>query len=155
MQLPKTLRLSELSMRHLTMKLSAAVLPFLVASVSPAAAVAAGVDTLVNANVMKDAAFRAAYVQALGPLKREAWLIDMDGPGTQRLETVAGSRYLLVTTCKDHDCGANNMVVLYATAPPALYGEVWRGGRLTAIGNPPPRVALELKKIWNTEWPGH
>ncbi len=73
-------------MRHLTMKLSAAVLPFLVASVSPAAAAAAGVDTLVNANVMKDAAFRAAYVQALGPLKREAWLIDMDGPGTQRLQ---------------------------------------------------------------------
>ncbi len=31
----------------------------------------------------------------------------MNGPGTQRLETVAGTRYLLVTTCKDHDCGDN------------------------------------------------
>lgn len=103
------------------------------------ATAAASVAAFANIAAMTDPGFKPAYLQALGPLKREVWLIDMDGPGDQQAVTVAGSRFLQLTTCKDRDCGDNAMLVLYRPRPRTLWGIVTVHRRATLIGNPPPR----------------
>jgi hypothetical protein len=119
----------------------------------PSAGASGNLDALVKSNVMKDAGFRTAYLQALGPLQREGWLIEMDGPGDQKIATVGGARYLEVTTCKEHDCGDNAMLVLYSPSPAMLFGLVSRARRIVTIGNPPPALMPDLKRLWKVAWP--
>jgi hypothetical protein len=115
---------------------------------------ASTVAALANVGVMTDPGFKAAYLQALGPLRREAWLIDMDGPGDQQVVTVAGGRFLQVTTCKTHACDTDYMLVIYRPQPRALYGlVVVNGGRKTIIGNPPPALIPELRRLSKAAWP--
>lgn len=108
---------------------------------------------LAHANVMTDPGFRAAYLQALGALQREFWLTDMDGPGDQYVTTVAGTPFLQVSTCKDRDCGDNAMLVLYRPQSRVLWGLVSVHRRLTLIGNPPPAISLQLRRLFRSAWP--
>jgi Inhibitor of vertebrate lysozyme (Ivy) len=103
--------------------------------------------------LLKDARFKRLYLQALGPLAREAWLTELDGPA-QPVENVqvAGADYQLVSVCKNHDCGDNSMVVLYAAAAQMLYGKVFQRGRSTLVGAPPPQVAAELERLWKATY---
>ncbi|NRF67284.1 hypothetical protein HLB44_09840 [Aquincola sp. S2] len=100
-------------------------------------------------DLLKDAKFKRAYVQALGPLAREPWLMTLDGPAPP-VETVrvAGTEYQLVSVCKNHDCYDNSMVVLYAAASQKVVGKVFQRGRSTLIGAPPPPIAAELERLW-------
>lgn len=104
-------------------------------------------------DLLKDATFRQAYVQALGPLARERWLAKLDGPAPLvKTVRVAGHDYQLLSACKNHDCAANNIVVLYAAGSQALFGKVLHRGGPLLIGAPPAPVAAELEKIWKAEW---
>jgi hypothetical protein len=110
-------------------------------------------EALAKANVMRDPGFKPAYLKALGPLAKEYWLIDMDGPGDQTIVPFAGGRVLEVMTCKDHDCGDNNMVVLYNPTTRALYGIVSVATRVTVIGQPPAALMPELMRLRKAAWP--
>jgi hypothetical protein len=111
------------------------------------------VDKLATQDVMTDPGFHAAYLAALGPVGQDYWLIEMDGPGEQKAVTVGGVRYLEVESCKPHDCGDNNMIVIYRPAPRALYGAIRRkGGAPVLIGNPPLPIAVQLKRLWTEAW---
>ena len=103
--------------------------------------------------LLKDATFKRQYVQALGPLATEPWLMELDGPA-QPVEKVqiAGTEYQLVSVCKNHDCADNSMVVLYAAAPQTVYGKVFQRGRSTLIGAPPPPVAAEPERLWKATY---
>jgi len=103
--------------------------------------------------LLKDANFKRAYAQALGPLAREPWLMALDGPA-QPVEKVqvAGNEYQLVSVCKNHDCYDNNMVVLYGAAANKVYGNVLVGGRATLVGAPPAPVAAELQRLWKATY---
>ena len=105
------------------------------------------------ASMLKDANFRRAYAQALGPLAREPWLMTLDGP-QQPVEKrqVAGTEYQVVSVCKNHDCYDNSMVVLYAAASNTVYGTVLLRGRSTLVGAPPPPVAAELQRLWKSTY---
>jgi len=102
--------------------------------------------------LLYDPKAKAAYMKALGPLAKEAWLAKLDGPSPQnRPVKVAGTDFVLVAACKNRDCEQNNTVLLWS-APDVIYGKVYQRGKSTLIGSPPPAVASELEKLWNTEW---
>jgi hypothetical protein len=105
------------------------------------------------AEYLKDAKFKELYVKALGPKAKTAWLAKMDGPApTTRKVRVVGSEFVLAAFCKNHDCGDNSAVLLYAADRGQLYGTVYEKGKTTVIGDPPPGLAIELNKLWKKEW---
>lgn len=117
------------------------------------ATAAVTVAALANVGAMTDPGFKAAYLRALGPLRREVWLTDMDGPGDQHVATLADGSFLQVSTCKDRDCGDNAMLVLYRPRPRTLWGIVSVHRRKTLIGNPPPAIVLQLQRLFKAAWP--
>lgn len=107
------------------------------------------------ADLLRDAKFRRAYSKALGPLSREHWLATLSGPAPEvRTVEVAGRAMVLAAVCKPHDCGDNNMVLLYDAARAVVYGRVHQAGRTTLFGNPPPAIGAELDRLWLKEWRG-
>jgi len=103
--------------------------------------------------LLKDAAFKQAYLGALGPLAKELWLARLNGPAPPlRPVQVAGADYQLVSVCKPHDCFDNNMLLLWAAGPRTVYGKVVQGSRSTSIGAPPAAVAQELDRLWKAEY---
>ena len=106
-----------------------------------------------SADLLRDPRFKAAYLEALGPLAKERWLARMEGPATElRKVKVVGNDFALAATCKPHDCADHNMVLLWTPKPGVLHGLVFQKGRTTLIGNPPPEVAKELQRLWAAEW---
>ena len=57
---------------------------------------------------------------------------------------VAGTEYVLASSCKNHDCGDNNTVLLYSAAQGVVYGKIFERGRSMLIGAPSPAVASAL-----------
>ena len=105
------------------------------------------------AEYLKDPKLAELYVKALGPKAKTPWLAKMDGPApTTRKVRVVGSEFVLAAFCKNHDCGDNNAVLLYAADRGQLYGTIYEKGKTTVIGEPPPGLAIELKKLWKKEW---
>ena len=103
--------------------------------------------------MLRDAAFKRAYFQALGPLAKEDWLARLDGPAQEvAKKQFAGNEYHVVSVCKTHDCYDNSMVVLYAPASSTIYGTVHQRGRSTLVGAPPPAVVAELERPWKTTY---
>lgn len=102
---------------------------------------------------LKDPKFKELYVKALGPKAKTPWLAKMDGPApTTRKVRVVGSEFVLAAFCKNHDCGDNSAVLLYAADRGQLYGTIFEKGKTTVIGDPPPGLAIELNKLWKKEW---
>lgn len=104
-------------------------------------------------DLLKDARFKAAYVQALGPLAREPWLKVLDGPAPEsRMVKVAGTDYLLASVCKPHDCSDHNLLLLWQAQQGQLLGLLQQRGRKTLLGAPSPTAASEIDKLWTREW---
>lgn len=103
--------------------------------------------------LIRDPKFKPVYTRALGPLAKQRWLAQMDGPaGALTQERVAGGAYQLAAFCKAHDCGDNNAVVLYDAPKGRVYGLVHLAGRNQFFGTPPQPVAAELNRLWRREW---
>jgi len=104
------------------------------------------------AGLLYNAKAKDAYYKALGPLVKEPWLARLDGPSSEnKAIKVAGTDFVKVATCKNHDCYDNTVLLLWA-APDTVYGKVVQRGRSTLIGSPPPAVATELEKLWKAEF---
>ena len=105
------------------------------------------------ADLLKEARFRAAYTQALGPLVREPWIARLDGPAPAlRAVSVGGVGYTLAAACKSHDCSDHNLVLLWQARQGQLLGLVQQRGRNTLLGAPPAAMVRELEKLWAAEW---
>ena len=99
--------------------------------------------------LLYNAKAKEIYYKALGPLVKESWLAKLDGPSSEgQAMKVADSDYVMLYTCKNHDCYDNNVVLLWSDMQKIVYGKVNQKGRSTLIGNPPPAVAVELEKLW-------
>jgi hypothetical protein len=108
---------------------------------------------LTAAGLLSNAQAKATYYKALGPLKKVPWLARLDGPSNEfRPVKVAGADFMLGGTCKNHDCYDNSVVLLWSGVQNVVYGKVYRQGKSTLIGNPPPAVAAELEKLWKAEF---
>jgi hypothetical protein len=105
------------------------------------------------AGILLDPKAKAAYYKALGPLRREPWLADLDGPSPEnKLVTVAGTEYILASACKNHDCYDYNTVLLYSAAHGVVHDKIYQRGKSTLIGAPSPAVAKELDRLWREQF---
>lgn len=108
---------------------------------------------LTAAGLLYNPQAKATYRKALGPLVKEPWLANLDGPSNEyRPVRVAGEDYMLGSTCKNHDCYDNTVVLLWSGVQDVVYGKVVQKGKSTLIGSPPPAVAAELEKLWKSEF---
>lgn len=104
------------------------------------------------AGLLYDPKVKATYYKVLGPLAREPWLANLDGPSSENKPVkVAGADYVLISTCENHNCDQNSVVLLWSGAQDVVYGKVYQRGKSTLIGTPPPAVAAELEKLWKAE----
>jgi len=102
---------------------------------------------------LQEPAFKSAYMKALGPKSKTAWLAKRDGPAPQdKFVQVGGDKYVQNAFCKNHDCDNNSAVLLYSPARKVVYGTIYEKGKTTYIGDPPGPVATELAKLWKMEW---
>ena len=105
------------------------------------------------AGLLYNAKAKEIYYKALGPLVKEPWLARLDGPSSEgQAMKVAGADYVMLYTCKNHDCYDNNVVLLWSGVQNVVYGYVNQRGKSTLIGSPPPAVAAELEKLWKKEF---
>jgi hypothetical protein len=66
---------------------------------------------------MNDPKVKALYHKALGPLLREPWLANLDGPSSENKPVkVAGADYVLISTCENRNCYQNSVVLLWSGA---------------------------------------
>jgi hypothetical protein len=137
------------------------VAPVAAAAAAPGGAASAGTGNsarifkgyalteLTAAGLLYDAKAKEIYHKALGPLVKEPWLAKLDGPSSEgQAMQVANADYVMLYTCKNHDCYDNNVVLLWSGVQNVVYGKVYQGGKSTLIGDPPPAVAGELEKVW-------
>lgn len=119
----------------------------------PGAAVAKGPQAPFE--LLRDARFKSSHGKAFSAFARERWVARLEGPAPElRQITIDGVPYTLAAVCKPHDCGDNNLVLLYAPEQGTMFGLVQQNGRKTTVGNPSPTMARELDKLWKTEWRG-
>ncbi|MBO9652342.1 MAG: lysozyme inhibitor [Variovorax sp.] len=103
--------------------------------------------------LIADPRFGKTWRAMLGSAGREPWLADMDGPAPEpRWVTVGGTRYVLHSFCKPHDCYDNNVVQLYSPSDSRIYALIHRTNRDTLVGNPPPQMVGDLRKLWQGEF---
>lgn len=103
--------------------------------------------------LLYDARIKSIYYQALGAKRNMHWLATLDGPSpTNKKITIAGVEYILAGACKNHDCGDNNVVLLYAPVQGRIYGKIYERGRVTFIGQPSASLMGELNRLWKAEW---
>ena len=103
-------------------------------------------------DLLKDPKFKAAYLGALGPKAKERWLAQMSNSSLVRKVSVGGDEYQVATPCKPHDCGDNNLLLLYSPARGVVYGKLFEKGRSTPLGQPNAAMSAELDRMWNKEF---
>jgi hypothetical protein len=105
------------------------------------------------AGLLYNAKAKEIYYKALGPLVKQPWLAKLDGPSSEgQAMRVANDEFVMLYTCKNHDCYDHNVVLLWSGVHNVVYGKVHQKGRSTLIGDPPPAVAAELEKIWKKQF---
>jgi hypothetical protein len=105
------------------------------------------------AGLLYNAKAKEIYYKALGPLVKEPWLAKLDGPSSEgQAMKVANDDYVMLYTCKNHDCYDNNVVLLWSGVQNVVYGKVYQKGKSTLIGGPPPAVAADLEKLWKKQF---
>ncbi|HEX2539654.1 MAG TPA: Ivy family c-type lysozyme inhibitor [Caldimonas sp.] len=103
-------------------------------------------------DLLKDPRFKAAYLGALGPKAKERWLARMSNSSLVRKVSIGGAEYRVAAPCKPHDCGDNNLLLLYSPARAVVYGKLFEKGRSTLIGSPDTAMSAELDRMWNQEF---
>lgn len=103
--------------------------------------------------LIRDPRFKPAYGRALGPLAREPWLAEMNGPAPElKRQRIGGVDYTVAAFCKPHDCHDHNAVLLYDAAQGRVYGLVQQRGRTQSIGSPPGPMLIDLNAAWQRAW---
>jgi hypothetical protein len=113
---------------------------------------AGAADPMVTTDdLLKDPKFKTVYLGALGPRAKEKWLATMTNSALVTKVAVAGDAYQMATPCKPHDCGDNNLLLLYSPAK-GVYGKLYEKGRTTLLGAPGPVMTAELERLWKKEF---
>ena len=106
-----------------------------------------------TAALRADKGFRAAYAKAMGPHMRERWIAVLDGPSPPTRDVrIDGTDYVMLASCKAHECADNSLVVVWSAGTKKLYGLVQKAGENEFVGAPPVPVAEGLQKLWQEEW---
>ncbi len=115
--------------------------------------IAAGAEPkLTTADLLKDPKFKSAYRAALGSKASQKWLITMTNSAPVSKVTLAGETFQVATPCKPHDCGDNNLLLLYSPGRGVVYGKLYEKGRTTLLGAPGAAMGTELERLWKKEF---
>jgi hypothetical protein len=105
------------------------------------------------ADYAMDLAFAVPYKKALGKYGGEHWLQTLQGPSPEsKRVTIAGTEYVVIAACKDHDCADNNTTLLWNPDKKTVFGKVRVLGKSALIGNPPKEVQKDLGDLWWRQW---
>jgi hypothetical protein len=86
---------------------------------------------------------------------RERWIAVLDGPTTPASTVkLGGEDYVMLATCKAHDCADNNLVVAWSATRGKVVGLVHLAGENAFVGQPSVAVAEGLQKLWAEKWGG-
>jgi hypothetical protein len=98
--------------------------------------------------LIKDRTFRESYHKILGEKVHEKWLSTLSGPSTPAQKvTILGVEYLSLHSCKPHDCGSNNIVIIYSPKPVRIYAKLVEEGAISRLGKPSPEIAAALDRL--------
>ena len=85
--------------------------------------------------LLKNKDFRTAYYKILGT-KNDKWL-RLKGPGIMSKHVVINQQSFVMTdSCKTHECGEFNIVILYEPDRKISYGLLREDGKLSFLGEP-------------------
>lgn len=116
-------------------------------------AFAAAAESIVTADaLLRDAAFKASYLAALGTRSRTKWLATLENSAPVATVRAGGEDWQQVTPCKPHDCADNNLLLLWSPTRKAVRGRLYERGRATSIGEVDPAFAAELERLWKKEF---
>jgi hypothetical protein len=92
-------------------------------------------------DLMKQPAYRAAWTAMLAGETVPAWVEDyaktLDGPATPSIDIPVGDdAYTLAFTCKAHDCGDNQLYVLFTRSGAKAWGLLLTGAQRKWLGAP-------------------
>ncbi len=54
--------------------------------------------------------------------------------------------------CKPHDCGDNNLILIYDRNAKIVQGLINERGNQTLFGRPSTTMKAELERLWKGEW---
>jgi hypothetical protein len=99
--------------------------------------------------IIKQPAFKSAYLNVLGAKVKEAWLSQLTGPSTQAIQkTINGEEYLLVNSCRQHACNIDNIVLAYSSSSNRVFGKLVENKSVQWLGDPPPDIRAELEAYY-------
>ena len=79
-------------------------------------------EPLTFSKLAADQDTRAVFHQMVRDHQLPEWVARGGTESQSHTVTVAGSRYVVMSMCKPHDCGAQRMAVMYATATKKIAG---------------------------------
>jgi hypothetical protein len=101
-------------------------------------------------DLLGDDAYRAAWNDMLKGETVPAWVKtyakDFDGPSSPSTEvSVGGEPFTLAWVCKPHDCGDNQLYVLFAPGARQAWGLLIRpGDKRSWLGRPDPAIQAAI-----------
>jgi hypothetical protein len=99
--------------------------------------------------LIKQPAFKSAYLNVLGSKAKEAWLAHLSGPSSQAIQqTIRGEEYLLAHSCRQHACNIDNIVFAYSSTSNRVFAKLVENGSVQWLGDPPPEIQAELEAYY-------
>jgi hypothetical protein len=116
---------------------------------APTAASAAGEEKPYLYDLLGDHAHLSAWNAMLAGETVPAWVKtyakDFNGPTTPSKDVaVGGEPYTLAWVCKAHDCGDNQLYVLFAPGARAAWGLLISTGKRAWLGRPDPAIQAAI-----------
>jgi hypothetical protein len=101
-------------------------------------------------DMLKEPSYLAAWNAMLSGERVPAWVANyaksFDGPSNpSKTVTIGGKAYLLGYVCKAHDCGDNQLHVLFAPAGKQAWGLLLTGEKRSWLGKPDAVIQTAIK----------
>jgi hypothetical protein len=101
-------------------------------------------------DMLKEPSYLAAWKAMLSGERVPAWVANyaktFDGPSNpSKTVTIGGKAYLLGYVCKAHDCGDNQLHVLFAPAGKQAWGLLLTGEKQSWLGKPDAVIQTAIK----------
>ena len=101
-------------------------------------------------DLMKKQEFKSAYMNALGPKFGEKWISKLSGPSEAAVNvTIDGEKYILASSCKQHACDTDNLVIAFGISTKKAYVKLRESsGNINIYGGPSASVLSELNAFY-------
>ena len=103
--------------------------------------------------LLKNDKFRKPYYAMLGEKTGEKWLSTLNGPSTPaKRSPISGVEYLVIQSCKPHDCDTHNILIIYSPVSHDIYAKLVEDGKITMLGKPSVEISSALNRLYEEEF---